>query len=104
MSCSVIRNLHIAIIPLSFLLSACALQPHPAPLPPPAVKSSTCEAWIRTELYFGLAVPPGPDGQPAGQVSEEDWQWFLDEEITPRFPEGLTILEAGGQWRSRTSD
>jgi hypothetical protein len=104
MSCRLIRTLCTALIPLTLLLSACVLDSDPALLPAPATRSSTGEAWIRTELYFGLAVPPGPDGQPAGQVSEEDWQRFLDEEITPRFPEGLTILEAGGQWRSRTSD
>jgi hypothetical protein len=104
MSSSLMRNLRTALIPLTLLLSACALESDPAPLPAPAIRSSTGETWIRTELYFGLAVPPGPDGRPAGQVSEDDWQRFLDEEITPRFPEGLTILEAGGQWRSRASD
>ena len=36
----------------------------------------------------------GPD------VSREDWDAFVDAEITPRFPDGLTWFEGRGQWRS----
>ena len=43
-------------------------------------------------MYFGLT-------RPAGNVSESEWQAFLREEVTPRFPEGLTVLEADGQYR-----
>ena len=32
-------------------------------------------------------------------VTEEMWRRFLAEEITPRFPDGLTVLDAAGQWR-----
>jgi hypothetical protein len=32
-------------------------------------------------------------------VSEELWSDFVAKEITPRFPEGLTIDDAVGQWR-----
>ena len=31
---------------------------------------------------------------------EEAWRAFLAEEITPRFPQGLTVLDASGQWRN----
>jgi hypothetical protein len=48
------------------------------------------------EFYFGLAIPGG------GVVSESDWQRFVDEEITPRFPDGLTITDASGQWKGVT--
>jgi hypothetical protein len=48
---------------------------------------------IRTTLYFGLA-------RPKGSVSELDWQIFLRDEVTRRFPDGLTVWEAEGQWRS----
>jgi hypothetical protein len=50
------------------------------------------EEHVRTELFFGLAIPTG------GSVSEIEWKDFLDREITPRFPEGLTILDASGQF------
>jgi len=32
-------------------------------------------------------------------VSEEAWRAFLAEVVTPRFPDGLTVLDAAGQWR-----
>ena len=47
------------------------------------------------QLMFGRSITDG------GQVSEADWRAFLDEEVTPRFPDGLTVVDAGGQWRDR---
>ena len=32
-------------------------------------------------------------------VSEREFLNFLDHEITPRFPDGLTVYDARGQWR-----
>ena len=32
-------------------------------------------------------------------VSDAAWSAFLAGEITPRFPDGLTVLDAAGQWR-----
>jgi hypothetical protein len=48
---------------------------------------------VRTTLYFGLS-------KQKGSVSELEWQMFLRDEVTSRFPEGLTTWEADGQWRS----
>jgi hypothetical protein len=49
---------------------------------------------MRSEsLYFGTASPNGP-------VTPEQWTAFLAETVTPRFPQGLTVLPASGQWRS----
>lgn len=36
-------------------------------------------------------------------VSEQAWQRFLAREITPRFPDGLTVTDASGQWRDPAS-
>jgi Protein of unknown function (DUF3574) len=36
-------------------------------------------------------------------VSETQWIQFVDNEITPRFPDGLTVFDAAGQWRDPTS-
>jgi hypothetical protein len=33
------------------------------------------------------------------RTSEQEWTLFLDSEVTPRFPEGLTVLSGAGQWR-----
>lgn len=43
----------------------------------------------KVELYMGVA------GRSA------DWRRFLAQVVTPRFPEGLTVLEGQGQWRGR---
>jgi hypothetical protein len=48
-------------------------------------------AQIRTTLYFGLS-------RPKGAVSELEWQIFLRDEVTKRFPDGLTVWPAEGQW------
>jgi hypothetical protein len=48
---------------------------------------------LRTTLYFGLA-------RPKGAVTELEWQLFLRDEVTSRFPDGLTVWEAEGQWRT----
>jgi hypothetical protein len=32
-------------------------------------------------------------------ISESAWKRFLSTAVTPRFPEGLTVWEASGQWR-----
>jgi hypothetical protein len=50
-------------------------------------------AQIRTTLYFGLS-------RPKGSVSELDWQIFLRDEVTRRFPDGLTVWQAEGQWQT----
>lgn len=47
----------------------------------------------RVQLLFGTTLA---DGQ---ALAEADWQKFVDEEVTPRFPEGLTELAGRGQWR-----
>ncbi len=51
------------------------------------------ECFDRTELFFGSAKPDG------SVVSEVEFQQFLDQEITPRFPDGLTLLGGLGQFR-----
>lgn len=48
---------------------------------------------MEVELLFGRNI-----GGRLG-VSEAQWRAFLAHEVTPRFPEGLTVYEATGQWR-----
>ena len=52
------------------------------------------DRFARTELYFGTARS---DNQPP--VSEAEFQGFLDKNITPAFPDGLTLLKGLGQFR-----
>jgi len=87
-----------ALAALVLALAACASSP------PPRAASARAgvgvgasvgggEAMTATRLYFGMAIPGG------GAVSEADWRRFLAREVTPRFPDGLTVHEARGQWR-----
>src|SRR5690606_41197674 len=52
----------------------------------------------RLELYFGTQRPGG------APVTEAEWAAFLDEKVTPRFPDGLTVLTGNGQWRNSRSE
>jgi hypothetical protein len=45
--------------------------------------------WMVAELLFGR-----------GNVSDFNWDRFLSAEVTPRFPDGLTVYDARGQWRN----
>jgi hypothetical protein len=45
------------------------------------------------ELLFGRKI----GGRLA--VTEARWSQFVDREITPRFPAGLSIIDVKGQWR-----
>ncbi len=33
-------------------------------------------------------------------VTEADWRRFIDEVVTPRFPDGLSMMDVQGQWRA----
>lgn len=41
---------------------------------------------------------------PSGHVTPEVWAQFLSEIVTPRFPEGLSVWQASGQWRSASGE
>ena len=76
---------------LAALVSACAStgnSPACRPGEQPAIVDS---------LYFGTAMPNG-------SVTQQQWQAFLAEIVTPRFPEGLTAWAAAGQWRSPSGE
>ena len=49
--------------------------------------------FARTELFFGTSKPDGT------AVTLGEWRGFLDREITPRFPDGLTVMTGLGQWQ-----
>lgn len=71
---------------LAGLLAGCATLPLLACSPGQ-------EAMLTAELLFGRKI-----GERLG-VSETAFRRFVDEEVTPRFPDGLTILDASGQYR-----
>ncbi|MET9436572.1 DUF3574 domain-containing protein [Streptomyces sp. NPDC006551] len=51
-------------------------------------------AYLETRLFFGTERPDGgPD------VTDRQFMAFVDKEVTPRFPGGLTVQDGRGQWR-----
>jgi len=51
-------------------------------------------ASLKTEIYFGSNLGDGTS------VSEEAWEAFVADVVVPRFPAGITVLEALGRGRS----
>ena len=45
------------------------------------------------QLFFGQNI----GGKPG--VTDTEFRKFVDDELTPRFPQGLTVLDGGGQWK-----
>jgi Protein of unknown function (DUF3574) len=60
------------------------------------VPAPPAEAWVRTELFFGLT---DRDGHP---VSTRSWQHFVDIALVAAFPDGFTLVKAKGRWLDRT--
>src|SRR4030095_16811813 len=51
-------------------------------------------AFVRTQLYFGTAKADG------AAVTEGEFKAFVDEVITRRFPDGLTVVKGDGQFKA----
>ena len=79
------RLIEAAVVAVS--LGACA-QPGA-----PAVCTAPLKPALEIDLYFGR------DKQGGGEVSEAEWASFLADTVTPRFPDGLSVLNVEGQAR-----
>ena len=53
----------------------------------------TGTAQVETRLYLGLSLPGRPN------VTASAFAKFLKTEVTPRLPEGYTLLDGQGFWR-----
>jgi hypothetical protein len=77
------------IIAATLLVAACS--------PAPEARTEACvapaEEMAVAQMYFGRNI-----GTTLG-VTDEEWTAFVDSEISPRFPDGLTIDDVDGQWR-----
>jgi len=80
-------------------LSACSGSSLPAnvadgsPTPTASCGSKELASYVRTELFFGKSIPGG------GIITDSAFAQFLDQEVTPRFPDGFTVVPAMGQYR-----
>lgn len=67
-----------------------------------AARPPAAQGWVRSELYFGVGAESGVADRVQTQVIDEArWRAFLDADVTPRFPDGLTVLDGYGQWLFR---
>ena len=53
-------------------------------------------------LYFGRDRDRGETATPSDTTSipEAAWRQFLQDTVTPRFPQGFTVIDSTGQWRN----
>lgn len=69
---------------------------------PEVARKLTCQsdemAWLSTHLFFGRSISPKHEGEPAGHVSDDQWSDFRKKHITPRFPDGYTLINGKGHW------
>lgn len=71
-------------------LQGCATDGTTRPISPFIGRQGT--PLVSDTLFFGLSTARGP-------VTETEWNTFLRDIVTPRFPDGFTYWEANGQWR-----
>ncbi|ODT85390.1 DUF3574 domain-containing protein [Phenylobacterium sp. SCN 70-31] len=80
--------MRIALAALAIAASAGCASPRAVML------SSACpdgQSQLRTAQVFLAVKPPA-------RVGEADLQRFVDDEVRPRFPDGVTVVRGGGQW------
>ena len=86
----------VVVLPLLLALAACA------DIDGNTTTSLECpdglEPATEYRLYFGLTDSEGQ------VISQDYWQAFVDGAVTPRFPDGLTILDAYGQFQPTGGD
>jgi hypothetical protein len=74
-----------AIIALAGLtLAGCVTAPKPA--------CPAGQAQMRTAQLFLEAKAPA-------RLNDADLRRFVDQEVTPRFPNGVTVVAGGGKWK-----
>jgi hypothetical protein len=74
-----------AVAAMALALAACVSPQHPS-------CRSGEQLRVLDTLYFGTHSL-------RGAVTADEWRKFLDTTVTPRFPQGLTVSQASGQWR-----
>lgn len=105
-------KLHAVVLPLLLCIAGTTIAAPPAksPTEPPASaalhgdaqRPAEATGWVRSELYFGVGEESGPSQREQTDViGQAQWRAFLDKEVTPRFPDGLTVIDAYGQWLFR---
>jgi hypothetical protein len=83
------RALRLVMVVLAMLLLSTAARAEAEIIP----CDGTLQAQQVAQLLFGRNV------EDRARVSEADFNGFVAREVSPRFPEGFTVIDATGQWR-----
>lgn len=59
----------------------------------PGCATGNGSAWREYKVFCGMSSK-------SGEVSEDAWQKFCDKHVSAAFPDGYTVLDATGYWRS----
>lgn len=104
-------KLQAVVVAVALALSGCASVPSSpatvatattATLQGDAARPAAAAGWVRSELYFGVGAESGSSAREQTDVIDDSaWRAFLDKEVTSRFPDGLTVFDAYGQWQFR---
>lgn len=57
------------------------------------IPPGSCARGAVSRLYLGVDTP-------LGEVTPAQWDVFVADVVTPHFPEGFTVYDGRGQWRS----
>lgn len=55
------------------------------------------EAWVATQLFLGRNIPGGRE------VSDREWQDFVESVVAARFPQGFSVIDGTGFWKDRVT-
>ena len=55
--------------------------------------AGNASSWREYKVYCGMSSKHG-------EISEEAWKQFCDKHVSAAFPDGYTVLDATGYWRS----
>jgi hypothetical protein len=76
----------------TLLLATLAVGACAQPAAPPICTAPLRPA-VSIDLYFGRDKPAG------GEVTDAEWGAFVNEIVTSRFPDGLSVFDSSGQYR-----
>lgn len=86
--------MRLALVAAALALPAGCVSVSETSQPMPSVRCAVGEPMVETMLFLGMA-------RPDGEVSEAEFVRFIEAEVTPRWKEGYTILQARGLWYSQ---
>jgi len=96
MATDLIRQIVVAVLLLAIAHSSYLFVRRQLPAQFPETSDTNAQTnRLKDEQYFGLTKPGGET------ISESEGQEFVKAVITPRFREGLTVLDGSGQFLNR---